>query len=124
MSNGKEGTTLRDLVRRLHEIGPVDDDFAADLASIRRQVPTLPAEPPSDAQLAGLLPRYLDEEVTLGKVASELGLSRFELVDLFETLGIPLNIGPVDVEDARREVETARRHGSRPGPANDQTPDS
>lgn len=49
MSNEKEGTTLRDLVRRLQALEPVDDDFATDLASIRREVPDLPAErPPKD----------------------------------------------------------------------------
>lgn len=62
-------------------------------------------------ELREVLHRYLDEEITLGKVAESLGISRFELMERFQRLGIPLNFGPANVEDARREVEVARGHG-------------
>lgn len=65
----------------------------------------------SDAELQGVLHRYLDQEISLGKVAETLGVSRFELMERFERLGIPLKIGAETVEDARAEVEAARAHG-------------
>lgn len=61
-----------------------------------------------DESLGALLQRYLKEEVSLGKVAETLGVSRFELMERFDRLGLPLNTGPVDLEDARREVEAVR----------------
>lgn len=58
-----------------------------------------------------VLGRYLDEEISLGKLAEVLGASRFELMDRFERLGLPLRLGPADLDEAREEVETARKHG-------------
>jgi predicted HTH domain antitoxin len=65
----------------------------------------------SDAELQGVLHRYLDQEISLGKLAETLGVSRFELMERFERLGIPLKIGAETVEDAQAEVEAARAHG-------------
>ena len=55
-----------------------------------------------------LLERYLAEEISLGKVAEVLGLSRFELMERFERLGVPLLTGPADLDEARAEVAAAR----------------
>jgi AraC-like DNA-binding protein len=61
-----------------------------------------------DDEIRNLLRRYLDEEISLGKVAHSLGVSRFELTERFERLEVPLRIGPATLEEARDEVRTAR----------------
>lgn len=67
-----------------------------------------PEEDPKDREV---LARYLRREISLGKAAEELEISRFELVGRFERLGIPLHLGPESLADARAEVAAARRHG-------------
>jgi len=52
---------------------------------------------------------YLRGEINLGKAAELLKLSRFELMERFDRLGVPLRIGPATVEDARDEVKAARK---------------
>ncbi len=52
---------------------------------------------------------YLDERVSLGRAAELLGVSRFELMERFERLHIPLRIGSLDLDEAREEVRVARR---------------
>ena len=47
---------------------------------------------------------YLADEISLGKTADLLGLSRFELQDRFFRLGVPLRLGPATIEEARAEV--------------------
>jgi len=54
-----------------------------------------------------LLRRYLDAEISLAKLAESLGVSRFELMERFDRLGVPARIGPADVEEGRAEVEVA-----------------
>jgi hypothetical protein len=55
-----------------------------------------------------LLRRYLDEEISLAKLAATLGVSRFELQESFERLGVPVRLGPATLEEARDEVKVAR----------------
>jgi len=50
---------------------------------------------------------YLADEISLGKTADLLGLSRFELQDRFFRLGVPLRLGPATLEEARAEVAEA-----------------
>jgi predicted HTH domain antitoxin len=52
---------------------------------------------------------YLAEEISLGKTADLLRLSRFELQDRFLRLGVPLRIGPATLEEARAEVNAAMK---------------
>lgn len=66
------------------------------------------SRPGVEGDLQGLLRRYLDEEVSLSKMAHELGVSRFELMERFERLGVPVRIGPATLEEAREEVRVAR----------------
>jgi hypothetical protein len=61
-----------------------------------------------DDEIRNLLRRYLDEEISLGKVAHSLGVSQFEFTERFERLEVPLRIGPATLEEARDEVRTAR----------------
>jgi len=52
---------------------------------------------------------YLDGDISLGRAAQLLGLSRFDLMERFNRLGIPLQLGPANVEEARAELEVLRR---------------
>lgn len=56
-----------------------------------------------------ILRDYLDDEISLGKAAEELGLSRFDLEDRFHRLGVPLPFGPITLEDARSEIAAMRQ---------------
>ncbi len=51
---------------------------------------------------------YLDEKISLGRAAEILEISRFELMERFERLRIPLRIGSSDLAEAREEVRVAR----------------
>jgi len=59
---------------------------------------------------ARVLRDYLEERINLGKAAELLQLSRFELEDSFQRLGIPLRRGARSIEDAQAEIAAARRH--------------
>lgn len=65
---------------------------------------------PSDLLEARAIRDYLDERINLGKAAELLQLSRFELEDSFQRLGIPLRRGARSIEDAEAEIAAARRH--------------
>jgi predicted HTH domain antitoxin len=62
-----------------------------------------------DDELAQIIRAYLDERINLGKASEKLGLSRFELMDRFERLGVPLRIGPATLDEAREEVKAAQQ---------------
>ena len=51
---------------------------------------------------------YLDEEISLARAASLLGLHPLELRERFIEKGVPLRLGPVDKADAQAEVEALR----------------
>ena len=51
---------------------------------------------------------YLDEQISLAKAAEMLGRSRYELMEHFERLGIPLRLGPETLEDAQEEISSAQ----------------
>jgi prevent-host-death family protein len=68
------------------------------------------ADSPDNLVEARVLRDYLDERINLGKAAELLHLSRFELDESFQRLGIPLRRGPRSVEDAQAEIAAARRH--------------
>lgn len=55
-----------------------------------------------------MMRRYLDEQISLAKASEMLGLSRYELMDHFERLGIPLRLGPDTLEDAQEEAASAK----------------
>ena len=51
---------------------------------------------------------YLDDQISLGKAAERLHISRFDLIDRFQRFGIPLRSGSSSLEEARAEVAAAR----------------
>ncbi len=55
---------------------------------------------------------YLDEQISLAKASEMVGLSRYELMEHFERLGIPLRLGPETLEDALEEMASARYAGT------------
>ncbi|MDM8527844.1 UPF0175 family protein [Anaerolineales bacterium HSG24] len=48
---------------------------------------------------------YLDERINLGKAAELLGIHRLELQQRFIKQGIPLRLGPANIEEAKAEVD-------------------
>jgi prevent-host-death family protein len=65
---------------------------------------------PIDTHLNKVISDYLEKRVSLAKAAELLDLSRFELMERFERLGLPLRLGPQTLEDAREEIAAAQ-HG-------------
>ena len=61
------------------------------------------AEGDAQAGWNRVLAAYLDADISLARAADLLGLSRFELADRFQRLGLPLLIGPTTVDEAREE---------------------
>ena len=59
----------------------------------------------SDLWRAIVIGAYLDREINLGKAAELLGLSRAELQKQFVEQGIPLRLGPQDLDEAKAEVD-------------------
>jgi hypothetical protein len=76
------------------------------LATCATEASEWEGEIPVDARI---LRDYLDDEISLGKAAEELGLSRFDLTDRFHRLGVPLPFGPTSLEDAQSEIDTMRK---------------
>ena len=62
-----------------------------------------------DARLAAAIHRYERGDISLGKAARLAGVSRFELPSILRDHGIEVRVGPEDMADAEREVESARR---------------
>jgi len=56
-----------------------------------------------------VLAAYLDGHINLGRAATLLHLSTYELNERFRRLGIPLRIGPATEEEARSEIDVALR---------------
>lgn len=51
---------------------------------------------------------YLNEDISLAKAAELLGVSRYELLERFERMGLPLRQGPQAMDEALDEVNAAR----------------
>lgn len=64
---------------------------------------------PADDELVRMINAYLDRHISLAKAAEQMGLSRFDLMERFERLGVPLRIGPASLDEAREEAKTAQQ---------------
>jgi prevent-host-death family protein len=51
---------------------------------------------------------FLAGTISLGRAAQLLGLSRFDLMERFRRLEVPLGLGPSSLEEARAEIAVAR----------------
>jgi prevent-host-death family protein len=67
--------------------------------------PAMPSDSPTEEQVVRA---YLDEEVSLGRAAELLGISRFDLQARFQRLEIPLRQGPANEDEAFEEIEVAQ----------------
>ena len=66
---------------------------------------------PGDVQTADVsevIRLYLEEQISLAKASERLGVSRYELMEHFERLGIPLRLGPVTLDEAQDEIASAQ----------------
>jgi predicted HTH domain antitoxin len=62
----------------------------------------------ADVDVSAVMRRYLDEQISLAKAAELLGVSRYELMEHFERLGIPLRVGPETLGEAQDEIAFAQ----------------
>ena len=60
------------------------------------------------SDVSEVMHRYLDEQISLAKASELLGLSRYELMERFDRLNIPLRLGPETLEDAQEEVASSQ----------------
>jgi predicted HTH domain antitoxin len=65
------------------------------------------AQEPEDQDVR-ILRAYLADDISLGKAAELMNLSRFELQERFLRLGVPLRIGPSTLDEAWAEIQAAR----------------
>jgi len=66
---------------------------------------------PNDVQTAdvsAVIRLYLEEQISLAKASEMLGVSRYELMEHFERLGIPLRLGPSTLDEAQDEIAAAQ----------------
>lgn len=65
---------------------------------------------PNDLQTAdvsAVIRLYLEEQISLAKASEMLGISRYELMEHFERLGIPLRLGTATLDEAQDEITAA-----------------
>ncbi len=65
-------------------------------------------EEDQDLRWSVVVSAYLDEEISLARAATLLGMHPLELRERFIQKGIPLRLGPVDEADAQAEVDALR----------------
>jgi antitoxin (DNA-binding transcriptional repressor) of toxin-antitoxin stability system len=82
-------------------------DFRLLQALARCAVVETEHEQPQGDSDSAALQAYLADEISLGKAADLLGISRFELQDRFLRLDVPLRLGPASLDEARAEVSVA-----------------
>jgi prevent-host-death family protein len=85
-------------------LGPVDYRLLRLLADYAVHAETTAPDDPWAAPLQA----YLTSRISLSKTAELLAMSRFELLERFNHLGIALRLGPENLDEARREIEVAR----------------
>ena len=62
-----------------------------------------------DLRWALVVGAYLEKEINLGKAAEMLAIHELELRERFIQLGIPLRIGPADLDAAQAEVDSLEK---------------
>jgi hypothetical protein len=89
---------------------PVNDEAMAPRGVDEGEVQGPIASSGGDAQTGWdrVIAAYLDGDISLGRAAQLLDMSRFDLQERFNRLGLPLRVGPVDLSEARREAAALR----------------
>jgi predicted HTH domain antitoxin len=62
---------------------------------------------PADDDLASAIGQYVLGEISLGKAADTVGMSRWEFEDLLEETGFTALYGPRSTQELREEVDVA-----------------
>lgn len=62
-----------------------------------------------ETELATILGLYALGELTLGEAAKRADVSRIRMQEILHEAGISLRLGPETEDDARREIDVARR---------------
>lgn len=86
---------------------PAHDAKAVPAGLSAETVETAVAQAQGDRQAAWnlVVAAYLDGHISLGRAATLLDVSRFDLTARFNRLGLPLRLGPASVEEAQAEVD-------------------
>lgn len=63
----------------------------------------------SDVELATVIGRYALGELSLGEAAERAGVSKVRMQEILNEAGVELRLGPETKDDARSEVDVARR---------------
>jgi len=72
------------------------------MASNRKQ-----ADPGDSTELAETIGLYALGEISLGKAAERMGVTRWEMKDVLQEAGVELQLGPQTEEALQDDVETA-----------------
>lgn len=62
---------------------------------------------PADDDLASAIGRYVLGEISLGKAAEDVGMTRWEFEELLEETGFTALYGPRSTEELQDEVDVA-----------------
>lgn len=96
---------------RPSQTAPIRDEDMAPRGLSEEEVREAVAEAGTDAQAAWnrIIAAYLDGDISLGRAAQLLDVSRFELTQRFNRLNLPLHLGPANDDEARAELEALRQ---------------
>jgi hypothetical protein len=86
---------------------PLMEPRGLDLSEMQQAITA--ADGDAQAGWNRALAAYLDGDVSLARAAELLGLSRFELADRFQRQGLPLQIGPTTLDEARGDFAAFER---------------
>ena len=98
------------LPRSIGHASPVNDASLAPRGLTEEAVRDAQDRAGGDVQDAWnvVIAAYLDGDISVGRAAELLHLSRFELMQSFNQAGISLRLGSATAEEARAEVEALR----------------
>lgn len=65
---------------------------------------------PAAGAVEEAISRYLAEEISLGKAAELLDITRWELTERLERAGVEVLMGPQTIEEAKRDAEVALKY--------------
>jgi predicted HTH domain antitoxin len=92
---------------RSRPISPIEDVHIAPRGLSEETLKTTISQAAGDIQAAWdiVISTYLDGDISLGRAAELLNLSRFELMARFNRLGLPLQLGTTTIAEAQAEVD-------------------
>lgn len=93
-------------------LSPSNDSALAPRGLADQQVDQVVQQAGGDAQAAwnAVITAYLDGDISLGRAAELLHVSRFELMESLNQAGITLRLGSPTVDEAQAELQALRGH--------------